>query len=86
LTHRAFNGDIGLSPFKFEPFHLRSIAVHAGGYIYPQAPYSLNFTDGNCVRAFVDMYEALGAANSDRSPDISLQKWRTGGWTFLLSR
>jgi hypothetical protein len=84
LAHRAFNGDIALSPFKFEPFHLRSIAVHAGGYIYPQAPYSLNFTDGHCVRAFVDMYEALGAANSDRSPDISLQKWRTGGWTFFV--
>jgi hypothetical protein len=84
LTHQAFNGNIALSPFNFKPFNLRSIAVHAGGYIYPQVPYALNFTNGHCVRAYIDMYEALGAANSDRSFDLSLQKFRSGGWTFFV--
>jgi hypothetical protein len=84
LSHQAFNGSIALSPFNFKPFNLRSIAVHAGGYIYPQVPYALNFINGHCVRAYVDMYEALGAANSDRSFDLSLQKFRTGGWTFFV--
>jgi hypothetical protein len=84
VAHRAFDGNVQVSPFNFQPFGIRSIAVHAGGHIYHQVPYSLNFTNGHCVRAYVDMYEALGAANSDRSFDISLQKFRSGGWTFFV--
>lgn len=83
VTNLAFNGDFDLSPFKFEHFNVRDIQVHAGGFIYPVIPYKLNFEEGFCVRAFVDMYEALGMANSERSFDISLRKFKEG-WCFFV--
>lgn len=82
VAHDAFNGGYGKAPFNFQPFSLRSICAHAGGYIYPQVPYSLDFTNSHFVRAFVDLYEALGTANSERSFDISLEKF-SNGWTFF---
>jgi len=83
VSHAAFNGSPTNSPFNFQPFSLRSISVHAGGFIYPQVPYALDFKSGQSVRAFVDMYEALGLANTDRSFDISLDQYNNG-WTFIV--
>jgi hypothetical protein len=83
VANGAFNGDAKLSPFNFKPFDLRDISVHAGGHIYPVVPYKLRFTDNVFVRAFVDMYEALGVANSERSFDISMDSFKSG-WTFFV--
>jgi hypothetical protein len=83
VANAAFNGDIKLSPFNFKPFDIRDISVHAGGHIYPMVPYRLRFSDDMFVRAFVDMYEALGVANSERSFDISMENFKSG-WTFFV--
>nr|CAD2168534.1 unnamed protein product [Meloidogyne enterolobii] len=83
ISNKAFNGDFGLSPFNFQPYDLRDISVHTGGHIFPLAAYKLKFKDNLFVRAFVDLYEALGVANSDRSIDISMDKFKSG-WTFFV--
>ncbi|KAL3085413.1 hypothetical protein niasHT_036145 [Heterodera trifolii] len=83
VGNSAFHGDYKLSPFMFEPFDLREISVHAGGIVYPAVPYKLNFSNDHFVSAFVDMYEALGMANSERSFDISMAQFKKG-WTFFV--
>ncbi|KAL3104698.1 hypothetical protein niasHT_024930 [Heterodera trifolii] len=83
VGNSAFHGDYKLSPFMFEPFDLREILVHAGGVVYPAVPYKLNFSKDHFVSAFVDMYEALGMANSERSFDISMAQFKKG-WTFFV--
>nr|CAD2145760.1 unnamed protein product [Meloidogyne enterolobii]CAD2157232.1 unnamed protein product [Meloidogyne enterolobii]CAD2171327.1 unnamed protein product [Meloidogyne enterolobii]CAD2184714.1 unnamed protein product [Meloidogyne enterolobii]CAD2202404.1 unnamed protein product [Meloidogyne enterolobii] len=83
VANGAFNGDISLSPFNFKPFNLRDISVHTGGHIYPMVSYKLKFDEDIFVRAYVDMYEALGMANSDRSFDISLTQFKSG-WSFFV--
>nr|CAD2146170.1 unnamed protein product [Meloidogyne enterolobii] len=83
ISNKAFNGDFGLSPFNFQPYDLRDISVHTGGHIFPLVAYKLKFKNNLFVRAFVDMYEALGVANSDRSIDISMDKFKNG-WTFFV--
>ncbi|CAK5088685.1 unnamed protein product [Meloidogyne enterolobii] len=83
VSNKAFNGDIALSPFNFKPFDLREISVHTGGHIYPMVAYKLKFEKDLFVRAFVDMYEALGMANSDRSIDIPMSRYKNG-WTFFV--
>ena len=83
LAHSAFDGALKHSPFNFKPFGLRSISVHAGGYIYPQIPYNLDFDKGHFTRAYIDMFEALGLANSSSSMDISMSKFNSG-WTFFV--
>ncbi|KAL3088912.1 hypothetical protein niasHT_028688 [Heterodera trifolii] len=83
VGNSAFLGDYKLSPFMFEPFDLREISIHAGGVVYPAVPYKLNFSKDHFVSAFVDMYEALGMANSERSFDISMAQFKKG-WTFFV--
>uniref|UniRef100_A0A914KYB0 Uncharacterized protein n=1 Tax=Meloidogyne incognita TaxID=6306 RepID=A0A914KYB0_MELIC len=83
VGNKAFNGDFSLSPFNFLPYDLRDISVHTGGHIYPMVAYKLKFKEDLFVRAYVDMYEALGMANSDRSFDISMEKFKSG-WTFFV--
>ena len=43
IEHAAFDGSLAHSPFNFKPFRLRTVSVHAGGHIYPQIPYNLDF-------------------------------------------
>ncbi|KAL3086345.1 hypothetical protein niasHS_008444 [Heterodera schachtii] len=83
VGNSAFHGDYKLSPFMFEPFDLREISIHAGGVVYPAVPYKLNFSKDHFVSAFVDMYEALAMANSERSFDISMAQFKKG-WTFFV--
>ncbi|KAL3082475.1 hypothetical protein niasHT_032838 [Heterodera trifolii] len=83
VGNSAFHGDYKLSPFMFEPFDLREISIHAGGIVYPAVPYKLNFSKDHYVTAFVDMYEALGMANSERSFDISMTQFKKG-WSFFV--
>lgn len=83
----AFNGDITLSPFNFQTFNLEELSVHAGGQIYPPVPYRLDFasaTGKQFTRAFVDLYEALGLANADRSCGISWEQFENGGWSIFI--
>jgi hypothetical protein len=83
VQNKAFNGAATLSPFNFKPFDIREISVHAGGQFYPVVPYKLKFGDDMFIRAYVDMYEALGTANSEHSFDISLASFKSG-WTFFV--
>jgi hypothetical protein len=83
VAKNAFNGDLKLSPFNFKAYDIRDISVHAAGHIYPAIPYRMDFTRGQCMRPFVDMYESLGAANAERSFDISLEQFMNG-WTFFV--
>lgn len=83
VANDAFNGAYGKSPFNFQPYGLRDISVHAGGYNYPAIPYNLNFTRSHCMKAYVDMYEALGAANNEHTCAITFEEFQKG-WTFFI--
>lgn len=83
VANEAFNGKITHSPFNFKPFAIRDITVYAGGNVYPVFPYKLDFNQDYFVRSYVDFYEALGMANTERSCDISFAKYKSG-WTFFV--
>ena len=83
VENEAFNGYSTKSPFNFKPFDIREISVHAGGQIYPVVPYKMEFNNQSYTRPFLDMYEALGVANSERSFDIPMKKFKEG-WTFFV--
>ncbi|KAL3099594.1 hypothetical protein niasHS_003049 [Heterodera schachtii] len=83
VEYGAFNGNPKLDPFNLKHFEIRDIAVHAGGFIYPMVPYKLAFKKEAFMRAYVDLYEALGMANSDRSCDITRQQFKNG-WTLFV--
>ncbi|KAL3082493.1 hypothetical protein niasHT_038325 [Heterodera trifolii] len=65
------------------PRRVNNSVVHAGGMVYPVVPHKLNFSKNYYVRAFVEMYEALGMANSERSFDVSMDQFKNG-WAFFV--
>ncbi|KAL3096378.1 hypothetical protein niasHS_004344 [Heterodera schachtii] len=83
VANGAFNGQLAQSPFNFKPYSIREISVHAGGQMYPAVPHRMDFSGAAYIRPFVDMYEALGMANSERSMDITLDQFRDG-WTIFV--
>ncbi|KAL3084855.1 hypothetical protein niasHT_031740 [Heterodera trifolii] len=83
VANGAFNGQLAQSPFNFKPYSIREISVHAGAQIYPAVPHRMDFSGSAYIRPFVDMYEALGMANSERSMDITLDQFRDG-WTIFV--
>uniref|UniRef100_A0A914I0W0 Uncharacterized protein n=1 Tax=Globodera rostochiensis TaxID=31243 RepID=A0A914I0W0_GLORO len=83
VLNRAFNGHLAHSPFNFRPYSIRDISIHAAGQAYLAVPYRMNFADAAYIRPFVNMYEALGMTNSERSMDITLDQFHDG-WTFFV--
>jgi hypothetical protein len=85
VGNSAFNGDIRLTPYNYKPYNITQIGVQAGGVCYPHVPYNMDFSTGNYIRPFVDLYEALGKANSaDNGPDIDLESYSDGSTFFVI--
>ncbi|KAL3095738.1 hypothetical protein niasHT_024914 [Heterodera trifolii] len=75
VSNADYSGTITRSPFNFQPFNVREIAIIANGRAYPQAPYDLDYPHGKYVRAFNDMNEAVGFANSSESNGITFPQF-----------
>jgi hypothetical protein len=84
VSNGAFNGAAEMCPFMFQPYGIRDISVQAGGQNYPAVPYNnLDIANTLCMRPYVDMYEALSAANTGHSFDISIGQFKEG-WTLFV--
>jgi len=85
VNNRAYNGDIALDPFKFEPFNVEEILVNAGGITYPASPYKMKW-GGNgesCVlRPYMEMMDAT-MSGENTTNGITLQQYASG-WTFFV--
>lgn len=82
VRNSAYVGDAKKSPFKFEPFDVRELAVTAGGTTYPYTPYDLDFPNNRYVRAYHDMQEAVSCANTLESNGINMTRFKSG-WTIF---
>ena len=82
VANSAYVGDKAKSPFKFQPFDVRELAITAGGTTYPYAPYSMNFRTGHYARAFHDMQESVGCAGTLESNGINMARFGSG-WTMF---
>uniref|UniRef100_A0A914Z0V2 Uncharacterized protein n=1 Tax=Panagrolaimus superbus TaxID=310955 RepID=A0A914Z0V2_9BILA len=67
---KAFNGNMGMSPFNFGTFNLEAIKVVTNGVITPTDPYSFNWPQKVYGRAYKDLNDA-----TDESHGISVQKF-----------
>nr|CAD2178121.1 unnamed protein product [Meloidogyne enterolobii] len=75
VSNSDYVGDIKRSPFNFHHFNVREISIVANGRNYPQAPYDFDYENGKYIRAFNDMNEAIGLANSTESNGITVQQY-----------
>ncbi|KAL3104340.1 hypothetical protein niasHT_029125 [Heterodera trifolii] len=67
VTYRAFNGERRLRPHTVQLPSIRHTCNQCArwGNTYLAIPHRMNFVGAAYVRPFVDMYEALGMANSE---------------------
>jgi hypothetical protein len=78
VTRAAYSGDKNLSPFNFKHFGVRELTIFANNKSYPASLYNLDYDTNKYVRAFNDLHEALGLANSTESNGITLEKYKKG--------
>lgn len=83
IENEAYVGALGKSPFNFKPFNVREVSITSQGHQYPNARYDLDFPNDKCMRAFHDMNEGVGVANSLESNAITYKKYKSG-WTFFV--
>lgn len=83
IANEAARGSTKKSPFKTTNCKLREAIVYAGGLIFPSIPYNIDYDRGlGYVKAFVDLYDALGQLHTNRTCGITLEKF-VEGWNFL---
>uniref|UniRef100_A0A914MBK8 Uncharacterized protein n=2 Tax=Meloidogyne incognita TaxID=6306 RepID=A0A914MBK8_MELIC len=85
VSNSDYVGAIDRSPFNFQPFNMREISIIANGRSYPQAPYDLDFPNGKFARAFNDMNEAIGFANSLESNGITFEQYAYTHCIFVFN-
>jgi hypothetical protein len=81
VSNNRYIGAKHLSPFNFQPFNTRELTLFANGKSYPPNLYNLNYTQNHAARAFHDLQESLGFANSTESNGINIEKF-LDGWTI----
>ena len=64
---------------------MREISIIANGRSYPQAPYDLDFPNGKFARAFNDMNETIGFANSLESNGITFEQYAYTHCIFVFN-
>lgn len=76
VDHIAFNGSENTNPFIFSPFGLQNIIFKVNGQHFPSDPYNLNFSNDDCIRAFSDLYHAIGIGTDNASCDIKFDDFK----------
>jgi hypothetical protein len=79
----AYNGHKEKSPFKFDHFDLRDIRVSWNGLQSPTVPYELDFEHDRYVRAYFNLYHALGYAHTNESCGITYDAFKNG-WAIYV--
>ena len=74
----AFHGNWEKSPFNFKHFSATSVQVTAAGQNYPASPLLMDFTTNMIVKPFIQLYEALGLAGTDKSCYLDLNDYAHG--------
>jgi hypothetical protein len=75
VANADYVGHLAKSPFNFQPFDVREISIAANGRQFPQTHYDLAYTQNRYMRAFHDMNEAIGFANTSDGNGITYAQY-----------
>lgn len=76
LSHRAKEGSLDHSAFKFEHFDISSINVSMNGSFALQKPLEMNFRTGIYTRAYHNLMSVCEKSHTDAGNDISLEHFK----------
>ena len=78
LEHDAFNGNIKKSPFNFQHFDLKKIALYRNGEMTPAQTFSPDYDNGFFMRAYNNSMETLNYFNTDDSNGMTMEHFLNG--------
>jgi hypothetical protein len=78
LNQQAATGSLRYNPLLFQSFNLQSLTLEKNGQAV-QAPYQLDFSNGNYVRPFIDYFRNSGGClHSSGCSPISFENYASG--------
>ena len=85
VSNAAFSGSYALNPFNFQHGNVNYVALYREGESVPQRPYKPNFTNGQYMREFMGLYQALEMYNRDDECGISFEDFAGGTALFAFN-
>ena len=85
VKQSAYGGEIGSSPFNFQPFGISEMTVDAGGSIFPSQPIVSNFGEDKYAQSFLMFFENVGAISDQRNLAIDYAKYKNGYTLFAFN-
>ena len=84
VSNTAFNGSAKHNPFYFQNYGLNFLTLTVGSQQFPSQPLTPNFSTGECVSAFNQLYQAVGMHNSRHGIDIDLASFMQGNTLYAF--
>ena len=78
LEHDAFNGNIKKSPFNFQHFDLKKIALYRDGEMTAAQTFSPDYDRGFFMRAYNNTMDTLNYFNTDDSNGMTMEHFLKG--------
>lgn len=84
VAAEAMLGTYNTSPFNFQPFSIRQIAITCGTTTIPATPYDLDFANNQFLRAYIQLFRGMGMYKVDRSNAIDVGSFKSGCTLFVF--
>ena len=78
VDNDALNGSYKKNPFNFKNFSLNYIALHVDGHQDVIKPLQPNFTTGNYIQCFADLFMGIGKLYKDEGVEINREDFKEG--------
>ena len=80
----AFSGSLTKNPFNFKHNKINFLVMYMDGKQIPSDPLSPDFTRGNYVRSFLNLFSATGKMYQDEGNAISFTDFAQGNTLFAF--
>jgi hypothetical protein len=84
VSEKDMTGHKETSPFNFQPFGLTYLALNVNGDMVPSKPFQPNFTNGQCLREYLSLFEGMEIINSRNGLIISRSDYPEGYTLFVF--
>ena len=85
VSNDAQNGTMASNPYYFHHHNLNYLVANVNGESFPNIPYTPDFSKGECLREYIELYRALGQLNPNPTTEISFDEFKKGYTIFAIN-
>ncbi|XP_053207038.1 uncharacterized protein F54H12.2-like [Panonychus citri] len=84
VDEAAFSGSYDDDPFIFKNYNINFLALYVDGNMIPSIPYTPNFTEGFCMREFVNLYRFMNQDEGHPQMQITYDQFKENRTLFAF--